>query len=91
MDKSKVRWNQGREVGMAGVGGDWQGGKCRQLYLNNNKIYFLKSLQVTKKDIAYQKKNSTARRYNNYKHDTQICKAKAGRIEGKNREIYKNS
>ena len=33
MDKTKGVWNQGREVGMAVV---W--GKCRQLYLNNNKI-----------------------------------------------------
>ena len=33
-------WNQGREVGMAGVGGD-MGEKGRQLYLNNNK-FFLK-------------------------------------------------
>ena len=33
MDKTKGGWNQEREVGMAGVKG-----KCRQLYLNNNKI-----------------------------------------------------
>ena len=33
IDKTKWGWNQGEEVGMAGVGG-----KCRQLYLNNNKI-----------------------------------------------------
>ena len=31
--KPRVGWSQGKEVGMAGVGG-----KCRQLYLNNNKI-----------------------------------------------------
>ena len=37
MDKAKGKWNQGREVGMAGMGG-MGGGKCRQLYLNNNKI-----------------------------------------------------
>ena len=32
-------WNQGKEVGMAGVRGN-VGGKYRQLYLNNNKIIF---------------------------------------------------
>ena len=37
MHKIKERWNQGREVGMAGVGGIMRG-KGRQLYLNNNKI-----------------------------------------------------
>ena len=36
MDKTKGAWDQGREVGMAGVWGSG-GGKCRQLYLNNNK------------------------------------------------------
>ena len=36
MDKTKGMWNQGKEVGMAG-GGE-VGEKCRQLYLNNNKI-----------------------------------------------------
>ena len=35
MDKTKGRWNQGREVGMAGVGGRRKG---RKLYLNNNTI-----------------------------------------------------
>ena len=25
MDKTKVVWKQGREVGMAGVGGEWWG------------------------------------------------------------------
>ena len=25
MDKTKVGWKQGREVGMAGVGGEWWG------------------------------------------------------------------
>ena len=30
-------WKQGREVGMAGVV-ERGGGKCRQLYLNSNKI-----------------------------------------------------
>ena len=39
MDKIKGGWNQGREVGMAGVGGV-VGGKCRQQYLNTNKIIF---------------------------------------------------
>ena len=33
---TKRGWNQGKEVGMAG-GGE-VGEKCRQLYLNNNKI-----------------------------------------------------
>ena len=28
----------GEEVGIAEVGGGLVGGKCRQLYLNNNKI-----------------------------------------------------
>ena len=32
-DKTKQRWNQGREVRIA-----WVRGKCRQVYLNNNKI-----------------------------------------------------
>ena len=36
MEKTKGEWDQGREVGMAGVVGSG-GGKCRQLYLNNNK------------------------------------------------------
>ena len=42
MDKTKRGWKQGREVEMAGIGGV-VGGKCRQLYLNNNKKpnYFL--------------------------------------------------
>ena len=31
MDKTKGGGNQGREVGMAGVGGNGRG-KCRQLY-----------------------------------------------------------
>ena len=29
MDKTKVGWKQGREVGMAGVVGGVAGGKCR--------------------------------------------------------------
>ena len=33
MDKTKGEWKQGREIGMAGGGGN-----CRLLYLNNNKI-----------------------------------------------------
>ena len=38
MDTTKVGgWEQGREVGLAGVG-EVMGGKCRQLYLNNNNI-----------------------------------------------------
>ena len=37
MDKTKGGWNQGREVGMAGVGGA-EGGKGRQLYLNTIKF-----------------------------------------------------
>ena len=37
MDKTKWGWDQGREVGISGIGGSG-GGKCRQLYLNNNKI-----------------------------------------------------
>ena len=37
MDKIKGGWNHGREVEMAGVRGVL-GGKCRQLYLNYNKI-----------------------------------------------------
>ena len=37
MDKTKEGWNQRRDVGMAGVGAVVEG-KCRQLYLNNNKI-----------------------------------------------------
>ena len=32
MDKTKMGWDQGREVGIAGVGEKW-----RQLYLNNYK------------------------------------------------------
>ena len=40
MDKTKWGWKQGREVGIAGVGWGVVGGKCRQLYLNNNKIIF---------------------------------------------------
>ena len=47
MDKTKEGCNQGREVGMAGVGGVVEG-KCRQLYLNNNKI-ILKSTGSIKK------------------------------------------
>ena len=36
MDKTREEWNEGREVGMAGAGGEvW--GKGRQLYLNHNK------------------------------------------------------
>ena len=35
MDKTKVGWNQGRDVGMAGVGRE-VGGKATQLSLNNN-------------------------------------------------------
>ena len=31
MDITKVVWNHGREVGMAGVGGGLVGGKFRQL------------------------------------------------------------
>ena len=37
MDKTKGGWDQGWEVGMAGVGGGVEGGNWRQLYLNNNK------------------------------------------------------
>ena len=37
MDKTKGGCNEGREVGMAVVGGRVVGGKCIQLYLNNNK------------------------------------------------------
>ena len=37
MDKTKGRWNQGREVGMAGVRVEI-GGKGRQLYLNSKKF-----------------------------------------------------
>ena len=37
MDKTKGGWDQGWEVGMAGVGESW--GEWRQLYLNNNKKY----------------------------------------------------
>ena len=36
MDKTNEEWNQGREVGMAGVGREVQG-KRRQPYFNNNK------------------------------------------------------
>ena len=43
MDITKGGWNQGREVGMAGVGGA-VGGKCRQLYLNTIKQRLKKSL-----------------------------------------------
>ena len=39
MDKTKAGWKQGREGGIVGVGGSG-GGKCRQLYLNNNKIIY---------------------------------------------------
>ena len=35
-DKTKWGWDQGWEVGMAGVGGSGER-KWRQLYLNNNK------------------------------------------------------
>ena len=42
MDKTKGQeWKQGREVGLAGVGRVVES-KCRQLYLNNNKVIFLK-------------------------------------------------
>ena len=37
MDKTKGEWDQGREVGMAGVGWLYVCGGCRQMYLNNNK------------------------------------------------------
>ena len=47
MDKTKVGWIQGKDVGMAG-GGSVVGDKCRQLYLNNNKI-ILKSTGSIKK------------------------------------------
>ena len=43
--KPRWGWHQGREVGMARVGG-----KCRQVYLNNNtniKIIFLKMDKLT--------------------------------------------
>ena len=36
MDKTKGGWKQGREVGWLGWG-EWWEGKCRQLYLHNNK------------------------------------------------------
>ena len=42
-DKTKGGWNQGREVGMAGVGGQWAA-KWRQLYLNNN--FFFKECLI---------------------------------------------
>ena len=41
MDKTKRGWNQGRGVGMAGMGG-MVGGKGRKLYLNNHKILKMK-------------------------------------------------
>ena len=41
MDKTKEGWNQGRKVGMVGVVGGVVGGKCRLLYLNNNRHYYL--------------------------------------------------
>ena len=43
-DKTKGEWNQGREMGMSGVGGGMVGRKGRQLYLNNNKINRKKSM-----------------------------------------------
>ena len=38
MDKTKGEWNQGREVGMAGVGESVGGEMQATLLLNNNKI-----------------------------------------------------
>ena len=37
VNDNKGGWKQGKEVGRAGVVGR-DGGKCRKLYLNNNKI-----------------------------------------------------
>ena len=48
MDKTKREWDQGREVAMAGVWGEW-GGKCRQLYLNNN--FFKKASEIQNNHI----------------------------------------
>ena len=39
-DKTKGKCRQGRDVGVAGVGEGVVESKCRQLYLNNNKIIF---------------------------------------------------
>ena len=38
MDKTKGEWDQGKELGMAGVGAV-VGGKCKQLYLNSNNFF----------------------------------------------------
>ena len=43
----------GREVGMAEVCGGEVGGKCRQLYLNNNKIIFKKEKIKTETEGVY--------------------------------------
>ena len=48
MDETKGRWKQGGEVGMAGVVGGVVGDKCRQLYLNNNKIISKKKKEKVK-------------------------------------------
>ena len=45
MDKTKWGWNQGRQVGMAGVGAE-RLGKGRKLHLNNK--VFKKRKQCTK-------------------------------------------
>ena len=46
-DKTKGWRDQGREMGMAGGVGGVEEGKCRQLYLNNNKTIFKKELRNT--------------------------------------------
>ena len=53
MDKAKGRWDQGWEVGIAGVGGKW-----RQLYLNNNtkrEKYEIKNKKTKKKKKIIKK------------------------------------
>ena len=37
MDKTKEGWNQGREEGMAGVAGEWQGENAEQQVKNGKK------------------------------------------------------
>ena len=53
MDKTKWGWNQGKEVGLAGVWRGVVGSKCRQLYLNNNKIIFKKSSEKASLNLQF--------------------------------------
>ena len=52
MDKTKAGWDQGREVGMAGVERRMVKSKCRLLSLNNNKT-IKKGKEVIRKCLLY--------------------------------------